>query len=109
MLEDEIVARARREVASRQAGTHVAQSTGIVYRVAPVLALVVVLTFVALPVPLPRKLLLAMGGVCALRPAHSYFAGDLQLPLESRMLASMAVFCCPRQRCCFWGAAEHGG
>jgi uncharacterized membrane protein len=33
-----------------------------------------------------EKLLLAMGGVCGLRPAHSYFAGTTQLPLEARMI-----------------------
>ena len=38
-----------------------------------------------MPQPLPRKLLLLMGGVCSLRPGHSYFAGATQLPLEARM------------------------
>ncbi|MDP9383381.1 MAG: DUF2085 domain-containing protein [Chloroflexota bacterium] len=37
------------------------------------------------PWSLHEKLLAAMGGVCVLRPSHSYFAGGIQLPLEARM------------------------
>ncbi|HSH83502.1 MAG TPA: DUF2085 domain-containing protein, partial [Herpetosiphonaceae bacterium] len=51
----------------------------------PALILAIVLVFVAAPAPLPHNLLVAMGGVCALRPEHSYFAGGVQLPLEARM------------------------
>lgn len=92
MLEDEIVARARREVAARPVGEHAEPKGRIANRALPALALAVLLTYFAIPVPLPRKLLLAMGGVCSLRPGHSYFAGDLQLPLESRMLGIYAGF-----------------
>lgn len=45
----------------------------------------VLLVFLLYPAPLSQKLLAAMGGVCGLRPAHSYFAGSVQLPLEARM------------------------
>lgn len=41
---------------------------------------------------MPEKLLLAMGGICGLRPAHSYFAGGVQLPLEARMVGIFAGF-----------------
>jgi uncharacterized membrane protein len=33
-----------------------------------------------------------MGGVCGLRPAHSYFAGGIQLPIESRMVGIYGGF-----------------
>ncbi len=33
-----------------------------------------------------------MGGICGLRPAHSYFAGGIQLPIESRMVGSYGGF-----------------
>jgi uncharacterized membrane protein len=79
--EDQIIARARQEVAARRtAGAHQ------LWRwLLPTLVLAVLVTFFVTPVPLPRKVLLAMGGVCGLRPTHSYFAGGVQLPLESRM------------------------
>jgi uncharacterized membrane protein len=47
-------------------------------------------TFLAVPTAMPQKLLLAMGGICGLRPSHSYFAGTAQLPLEARMLGIYA-------------------
>lgn len=92
MIEDEIIARARHEVASRQASVEQQGWGGIWTWAPPALTLVVVLAFLAVPTPLPRKLLLMMGGVCSLRPSHSYFAGDLQLPLESRMLGIYGGF-----------------
>lgn len=92
MREDEIVARARREVAARQVGEHAEPKGWIANWALPASALAVVLTYFATPVPLPRKLLLAMSGVCSLRPAHSYFAGALQLPLEARMLGIYGGF-----------------
>ncbi len=33
-----------------------------------------------------------MGGVCALRPNHSFFAGGVQLPIESRMVGIYGGF-----------------
>lgn len=83
MNEDQIIAQAQRRVAERRQAHHEHQNGGLQWFL---LALVVaaVLGFVLYPVPLPEKLLLAMGGVCGLRPDHSYFAGNLQLPLEAR-------------------------
>ncbi|HMQ29069.1 MAG TPA: DUF2085 domain-containing protein [Chloroflexaceae bacterium] len=49
------------------------------------LTLLVLLAILLFPAPLSQKLFWAMGGVCGLRPAHSYFAGSVQLPLEARM------------------------
>jgi uncharacterized membrane protein len=40
----------------------------------------------ALPGNFASKLLLLSTGTCAQRPAHSYFMGDLQLPMEGRMV-----------------------
>ena len=83
--EDQIIARARQEVAARQMQVAEQQWGGRWRWLLPALVLAVLIAFIATPAPLPRKLLLAMGGVCALRPAHSFFAGGVQLPLESRM------------------------
>lgn len=85
MKEDQIVARARQEVAARQREAS-EQRWGSPWRwLLPALILAMLIAFIAAPAPLPRKLLLAMGGVCGLRPAHSYFVGGVQLPLEARM------------------------
>lgn len=85
MNEEQIVARARQEVAARQREAS-EQRWGSPWRwLLPALVLAVLIAFIAAPAPLPRKLLLAMGGVCGLRPAHSYFVGGVQLPLEARM------------------------
>lgn len=89
MNEEHIIARARQEVAARraQAAEQRGHALGGVWQWAPVtLALAVLTGFFAVPGALSRKLLLAMGGVCALRPSHSYFAGGVQFPLESRMM-----------------------
>jgi len=89
---EQVIARARQEIAARQAVQRV-QAWGGVWRwLPPGLVVAVLLAFLAAPAPLPRKLLLAMGGVCALRPAHSYFAGNVQLPIESRMLGIYGGF-----------------
>ena len=90
--EDQIIARARQEVAARQMAAVERRWGGRWNWLLPALALAVLLAFLAAPWPLPRKLLLAMGGVCALRPAHSYFAGGVQLPLESRMIGIYGGF-----------------
>ena len=85
MNEDQIVARARQEVAARQQEAS-EQRWGSPWRwLFPALVLAMLIAFIVAPAPLPRKLLLAMGGVCGLRPAHSYFVGGVQLPLEARM------------------------
>lgn len=85
MNEEQIIARAQQEVAARQIAAAQQRWGGPRQRLLPALVFAVLLVFIAAPWPLPRKLLLAMGGVCALRPAHSYFADGVQLPLEARM------------------------
>ena len=86
--EEQIVARARQEVAARRsavAGRRSSAMGGSWRWLPPALLLATLVAFFSMPGPLPHKLFLAMGGVCSLRPSHSYFAGTLQLPLESRM------------------------
>ncbi len=85
MNEDQIIARARRDVAARRLAAVERRWGGPWRWLLPALVLAALVAFLAAPAPLPRKLLLAMGGVCGLRPAHSYFAGGVQLPLEARM------------------------
>jgi len=85
MNEEQIVAQAQQRVAARRA-QHAAPSGGNLWTKL-LLGLVgaVLIAFLLYPAPLPQKLFAAMGGVCGLRPSHSYFAGGVQLPLESRM------------------------
>jgi len=45
-----------------------------------------------LPGSLANKLMLLSTGTCAQRPAHSYFMGDMQLPMEGRMVGIFAGF-----------------
>jgi len=85
MNEDQIIARAQRDVAERRMATMERRWGGPWRWLLLFLVLVILVGFFAVPAPLPRKLLLAMGGVCGLRPAHSYFVGGVQLPLEARM------------------------
>ena len=92
MNEDQIIAQAQREVAARRGAAVEQRWSGPWRWLLPALVLAVLIVFLAAPAPLPRKLLLAMGGVCALRPAHSYFAGGVQLPLESRMIGIYGGF-----------------
>jgi uncharacterized membrane protein len=80
---EQIVAPAQQEVAARRrAAGEPAQAWR---RLTLALAPMVLFLFFAAPGSLPHKLLVAMGGVCSLRPAHSYFVGEIQLPLEARM------------------------
>jgi uncharacterized membrane protein len=85
MNEDQIVARARQEVADRQARSTAQRWSGLWCWLLPATVLALLMVFLVAPGALPGKLLLAMGGVCGLRPAHSYFIGGMQLPLEARM------------------------
>jgi uncharacterized membrane protein len=85
MNEDQIIARAQRDVAARRIAAAERRWSGPWRWLLPALVLAVLVVFLAAPAPLARKLLLAMGGVCGLRPAHSYFVGGVQLPLEARM------------------------
>jgi uncharacterized membrane protein len=92
---EEILRRAREEIAARQAADTERSWSGVWRWLLPVLVSAVLLAFLAVPAPLPLKLLLAMGGVCALRPAHSFFAGGVQLPIESRMIGIYGGFMLP--------------
>ncbi len=92
MNEEQIIALAQGEVAARRARHTREGWAGPWSTLPPLLVLVVLSVFVAAPGPLPQKLLRAMGGVCSLRPSHSYFAGGVQLPLESRMMGIYGGF-----------------
>ncbi len=91
MNESQIIIRAQREVAGRQAAAR-QRRHAMWHWLLPALVVIVVVFFFATPGELPSKLLLAISGVCALRPDHSYFAGATQLPLESRMLGIYGGF-----------------
>jgi uncharacterized membrane protein len=82
--EEQIIAQAQQQVAARRATRQ--HPGGPWPWLLPLLALAVVVGFALAPATLPDKLLWLMGGICGLRPAHSYFAGDLQLPIEARMV-----------------------
>jgi uncharacterized membrane protein len=92
MNEDQIIARAQRDVAERRMAAMERRWGGLWRWLLPALVLVILVGFFAAPAPLPRKLLLAMGGVCGLRPTHSYFVGGVQLPLEARMIGIYGGF-----------------
>ncbi|GIW06160.1 MAG: hypothetical protein KatS3mg060_0965 [Dehalococcoidia bacterium] len=60
---------------------------------APVALLTVLfLGFLLLPLPFLEKLRILSAGVCAQRPGHSIFFGDVQPPLESRMIGIYGGF-----------------
>ncbi|MCS6801311.1 MAG: DUF2085 domain-containing protein [Chloroflexota bacterium] len=48
--------------------------------------------FVFLPLPFLEKLRILSAGVCAQRPGHSIFFGDVQPPLEARMIGIYGGF-----------------
>ncbi len=85
MNEEQLVARAQQLVTERRERRSVPPGISRWALALLGLTLLVLLAFLLFPAPLPGKLLWAMGGVCGLRPAHSYFAGSVQLPLEARM------------------------
>lgn len=82
---EEILAQARAQVTARQLSQAHKRWGGWLGWVFLGLVLALLGAFLAAPGTLAHKLLLAMGGVCALRPDHSYFIGERQLPLEARM------------------------
>lgn len=82
--EEQIIAQAQQQVAARRTARQ--HPGGSWPWLLPLLALAVIVGFALAPGTLPEKLLWLMGGICGLRPAHSYFAGDLQLPIEARMV-----------------------
>jgi uncharacterized membrane protein len=60
---------------------------------APLILLgLVLLGFVLFPLPLLEKLRILSAGVCAQRPGHSIFFGEVQPPLESRMIGIYGGF-----------------
>ena len=89
---DAIIARAKREVTERQDAA-IQQYWGKPWNILlPLLVVAILAVFLFVPAALPAKLLLAMGGVCGLRPSHSYFAAGVQLPMEARMVGIFAGF-----------------
>lgn len=89
---EEIIARAQQQIATRRQTEAKQGWTGVWRWFPPVAALGALAVFVAAPGALPQKLFWFMGGVCGLRPTHSYFAGGVQLPIESRMLGIFGGF-----------------
>lgn len=85
MNEEQLIAQAQNLVMERQRTRTTQQARRWTFLLVAFIA-TALLVFTFYPLPMPQKLLLAMGGVCGLRPAHSYFAGATQLPLESRMI-----------------------
>lgn len=83
--EEQLIAQAQHRVTERQRQrtTRQARRWTVLFVILITTALLVFLFY---PMPVSQKLLLAMGGVCGLRPDHSYFAGLTQPPLESRMI-----------------------
>ena len=70
----------------------VARAKGLRFWAPLALLGVVLLGFVLLPVPLLEKLRILSAGVCAQRAGHSIFFGDVQPPLESRMIGIYGGF-----------------
>lgn len=89
---DAIIARARGEVAARRAADAQRAWSGPWRNILPGAVVTVFAAFLLAPGALSTKLLIAMGGVCGLRPTHSYFAGGVQLPMEARMVGIFAGF-----------------
>ncbi len=92
MNDDQIIALARKQVNAKRMAAVEQRWSGLWRWLPPTLVVLTLALFVAVPGPFHQKLLLSMGGVCALRPSHSYFAGGLQFPLESRTSGIYAGF-----------------
>lgn len=50
------------------------------------------LGFLAAPWPLEQKVHVALHGLCAQRPSHSYWVGDARLPFDARMMGIYGGF-----------------
>lgn len=80
----QIVERAQQEVSARRVATAQQRWGGVWGWLFLALLSSVLVAFLLAPGALSEKLLFAMGGVSGLRPAHSFVAGDIRLPLEAR-------------------------
>ena len=58
------------------------QNTGYLF---PMVCLLAVAAFIALPGAVDEKTQQALHGLCAQRPSHSYWLGDARLPFDARM------------------------
>ncbi len=78
--------------------------------VAPlVIPLAVALIFVAAPWDVDSKLRLALSGLCAQRPGHSFFVDGAPLPLEARMLGIFVGFAASVLACWLAGGLRRTG
>lgn len=87
-----IIARARQEIELRRTAEFEQQWGGIKRPIMFALASGPVFAFFAAPGALTQKLVWVMGGVCNLRPSHSFFSGGVRLPLEARMIGIYGGF-----------------
>lgn len=69
-----------------------ARSRGVRFWVPFALLAVIGLSFLAIPFPILEKLRILSAGVCAQRFGHSILFGDVQPPLESRMIGIYGGF-----------------
>lgn len=90
MHEDRVIALARQRIGERQHARTAQRWDGSWIWGLPLVAAAGVAALIVAPGGVPHTLLWLMGGVCELRPTHSYFAGALQLPLEARMIGIYA-------------------
>ena len=81
---DSVIAQAQQQVAARRITKAWRRWHGPWRWLLPLLAVFVLGVFMIAPGTLVEKMMLAMSGICGLRPAHSYFLGGVQLPLEAR-------------------------
>ncbi len=92
MNTEQIIALAQQEVRTRRISDAEQRWSGRSRFLLHGLVLAALVAFGAAPGRLPEKFLWLMGGVCGLRPDHSYFAGHTQLPVESRMVGIYGGF-----------------
>jgi uncharacterized membrane protein len=89
---EQIIVLAQQQVRSRRIYDAQRRWSGPSRFLLPGLVLAALVAFGAAPGRPPEKFLWLMGGVCGLRPGHSYFAGHIQLPVESRMVGIYGGF-----------------
>lgn len=91
MHKDDIVTQAHQVIAARREAQRASRTNSWTIVLLCLIGLALG-SFLVYPAPMTDKLLLAMGGVCGLRPHHSYVAGGTQLPLEARMTGMYGGF-----------------